>query len=242
MRGLRSGLAVVGAALALAGSAAAASLVSGLTVGVNDDAGKFDTIRDVVLPDDGRRGLKREHAHAHVGRDRPDDDPRAGRRRERDRGRAGERDHGRARPLPARTRRRSPTGKCCSRRTNPRRAATARKIQQFADWARCVARNVPDRAPVRRHERVQPAAVRQPAVGRGRAEPVRRDLRPRPRGGVRRDQGGQPGELRLGPRALPARQRQRERGENSSTSPVSSSATSARGSRRSRRRRTGPRR
>ena len=49
--------------------------------------------------------------------------------------------------------------------------------------------DVPERARVRRDERVQPAAVREPAVGHVRAEPVGRDLRPRARRRLRRAQG-----------------------------------------------------
>src|SRR5215475_2295079 len=58
MRGLWARLAAVGAALALAGGAAAAGPPwSGLTVGVNDDAGKFDTIRDWFYPALAAEGL-----------------------------------------------------------------------------------------------------------------------------------------------------------------------------------------
>ena len=51
MRGIVARLAAAGALLVLAGSASATSLPwSGLAVGVNDDAGKLDTVRDWFYP------------------------------------------------------------------------------------------------------------------------------------------------------------------------------------------------
>ncbi len=73
--------------------------------------------------------------------------------------------------------------------------------------------DVPDRAPVHRRERVQPAALPEPAMERGGAEPVGGDLRARARGDLRRAQGRQPHELRLGRRALAAGERLAERAE-----------------------------
>ena len=58
--------------------------------------------------------------------------------------------------------------------------------------------DLPDRARVRRHERVQPAALRQPAVEQRRTEPVGRDLRARARGRLRRAQGARPGRTSSG--------------------------------------------
>ena len=114
---------------------------------------------------------------------------------------------------------RSPAGSSASRRTIRRPAATARR-SSCSRLGRARRDRVPDRPPVRGHERVQPAAVPQPAVGRVRAEPVGGDLRARARGGLRRGEGGRPERLRLGPRPLAARQRQRAASTNSSTSPV----------------------
>ena len=69
---------------------------------------------------------------------------------------------------------------------------------------------VSDGPPVRGDERVQPAALRQPAVRHVRREPVGGDLRPGARRRLRRAQGGQRPELRLGRRPLAARKRQPE--------------------------------
>ena len=59
-----------------------------------------------------------------------------------------------------------------------------------------------------------------PQWGTPRAQPVGRDLRPGARRGLRRAEGRQPLELRLGRRPLAARQRRAERASNSSTTPV----------------------
>ena len=104
-------------------------------------------------------------------------------------------------------------GTRCTPVEEPRRLrqlAEARPVRRLGDDDR---RDLPDGAPVHRHERVQPAALPEPAVELGRREPIRRDLRPRARGGLRRAQGRQQVELRLGRRPLAARQRLAERSE-----------------------------
>src|SRR5262249_51974940 len=59
MRALLARLAAAGAALALAGPASAASLPwTGLEVGVNDDAGKLDTVSDWFYPTLAAEGLR----------------------------------------------------------------------------------------------------------------------------------------------------------------------------------------
>ena len=118
----------------------------------------------------------------------PTDDPRPGRRHARDRGRDGERRDGRARSLPA------PLDGVHGRhevRLDDRSAGLRQHradpgVRRLDGGGR---RRVPDRPPLRRHERVQPAALREPAVRRDRREPVGRDLRARARSRLRRAQG-----------------------------------------------------
>ena len=77
----------------------------------------------------------------------------------------------------------------CATSTDPEACGDTAKIQQFAAWTGQVAQHVPDRAPVRRDERVQPAALRESPVGPERPEPIRRDLRAGARRVLRRPQG-----------------------------------------------------
>ena len=144
----------------------------------------------LVLPDDGRRGAAARHAHAALGRHRSRrsiPEPGAGDRGDRRRG--GERRHGRARPLPAALE--VFTGGAALRPLD--RPAGLRqhapRSRPSPPGRRQVAQRLPDRARVRRHERVQPAALRQPAVEQRRPEPVGRDLRARARRRLRRAQG-----------------------------------------------------
>ena len=80
-------------------------------------------------------------------------------------------------------------GQRCAPSANPQACGNSAKIAAFAAWTAQVAQAFPTRARVHRHERVQPAALPQPAVEHRRAEPVGRDLRPRARRRLRRAQG-----------------------------------------------------
>ena len=98
---------------------------SGLSVGVNDDAGKFGSLRDWFYPAMNGDGLTREHAHAPLGSRASRSRSRPGRRartRSRRRRRAGSRSSSTSTRSDSR---RSPTGSAASRRPTPRRAATA---------------------------------------------------------------------------------------------------------------------
>ena len=203
---------------------------------------KIDSLLDWFYPTMSDDGLKREHAHAPLGRaSRPRS--RRGRRCERDRRRAGERRSRSSSTSTRSTRSASPTGSGASRRPIPRRAATARGSSSSPTGRRIVATAFPTvHQFVVMNECNQPLFVNpqwdasgqnQSAAICGRALAAAYDAL----------KAVDPGELRLGRRPLAARQRQRHGGDATRRPRrCGSSATSARGSRRSRRRRTARRR
>ena len=81
-------------------------------------------------------------------------------------------------------------GAHCAPSTDPQGCGNTAEIQAVRRLDGGGRERVPDRAPVRRHERVQPAALRQPAVDTVGREPVGRDLRARARRRLRRAEGG----------------------------------------------------
>ena len=122
-------------------------------------------------PTMGAEGLQASTLTLRWDEARTDRDPRPGRRHARDRGRHGERRERRARPLPA------PLDGV-HRRREVRAVDRSERLRQHRPdpVVRRLGRpgrpRVPDRSPVRGDERVQPAALRQPAVRHVRREPV----------------------------------------------------------------------
>ncbi len=209
MRKLVTALACLGTALVLAGAAAA-----DLRVGVNDDGGKYETGASWFYPTLASTGLG---VNAVTLRwDETAIDPIGAVEqalieeviaKARASGVAVELDiyplHSQALTLGARCPAAAEPGVVRQHRADPavRRVGGLRRA------------DVPERARVRRHERVQPAAVHEPAVGRIRPEPVRRDLRPGARSRLRRAQGREQRHPGLGRRPLAARERQAERAQ-----------------------------
>ena len=124
--------------------ACTATAAADLRVGVNDDAGKYESGASWFYPDDGVDRPARERDHAALGRVRADRDRRPSTHdRAGDRARAGERRHGRARHLSAALAGVHERRRAARRRRTRRRAATRRGSSSSPRGRRRVARTFP---------------------------------------------------------------------------------------------------